>query len=88
VPTSRPSRPLAGLARLRAKLLAARNTAGIAVLSSLPARMPATAGDGNSRVRQVLDDNGKRTNYEYDSLNRQTKMIYRQRRLFLVGPAA
>jgi len=37
-----------------------------------------TVFDGNSRVRQVLDDNGKRTNYEYDSLNRQTKMIYRQ----------
>jgi len=36
-----------------------------------------TVYDGNSRVRQVLDDNGNPTNYEYDSLNRQTKMIYR-----------
>jgi len=77
-----------GLARLRAKLFAARNTANIAALSSLPARMPAPAGDGNSRVRQVRDDNGKRTNYEYDSLNRQTKMIYRQRRMYLFGPTA
>jgi len=32
--------------------------------------------DGNSRVTLLADDNGNQTVYEYDTLDRETKMIF------------